>query len=112
MTVKRDSFGRLPDGREVFRYLLRNGRGTEASFLDYGAIWHGMRVRDREGEFRDILLGVGGAEHLPENPGHMGEIIGRNANRVGGAGFSLNGIQYSLGRNAGGDFNLHSGPDY
>ena len=38
--------------------------------------------------------------------------MGRNANRIGGAKFTLNGVTYELAKNSAEVNNLHSGPDY
>ena len=42
--------------------------------------------------------------------GHLGASVGRNANRIGNAKFTLNGKKYQLGVNHFKN-NLHSGPD-
>ena len=72
MAVRVSVLGSLPDGREVHKYTLVNGRGSEAAFTDLGAIWTNMRVRDRDGVFRDVVLGCDKPEALLRNPGHMG----------------------------------------
>ena len=112
MSVRESVLGTLKDGREVKRYTITNQHGTEASFTNLGAIWLTMLVRDKDGKMRDVVLGVDQAELLLENPGHMGEPVGRNANRIGQAGFDLNGKHYALAVNDNGANNLHSGPDY
>ena len=112
MAVKESVLGTLQDGREVKRYTLTNQNGTEASFTNLGAIWLTMCVKDRNGKLRDVVLGVDRPALLLKNPGHMGEPVGRNANRIGQAGFELNGQQYSLTANDKGVNSLHSGPDY
>lgn len=58
-----------------------------------------------------MLLGYDDAEGYLVNGPHFGSIVGRIANRTGGASFTLNGTSYVLGKNKG-ENNLHSGPDY
>ena len=70
-----------------------------------------MMVPDRNGELADVLLGYDDAEGYLVNGPHFGSIVGRIANRTGGASFTLNGTSYVLGKNKG-ENNLHSGPDY
>ncbi len=111
MSYTKTVFGKMDDGSEVYRYTLKNGSGATASFTDMGAVWLTMEVPDRDGRMADVVLGVDTVEALRVNPGHMGEIVGRNANRIGGAQFTLNGVTYRLSRNNGSS-NLHSGPDY
>ena len=35
--IRKEAFGKLSDGTEVFLYTLRNTKGTEASITTYGA---------------------------------------------------------------------------
>lgn len=112
MAVQVSEIGLLKDGRKVRRYTLTNANGTKASFTDLGAIWLTMEVKDKNGVVRDVILGNDDPETLYRNPGHMGEAVGRNANRIAKASFTLNGKEYPLTVNDGGENNLHSGTDY
>ena len=71
-----------------------------------------MVVPDRDGKMADVVLGYDTVQGILTGPGHPGEPVGRNANRIGGAKFTLNGVAYELEKNSGGKHNLHSGPDY
>ncbi|MFR3285637.1 MAG: hypothetical protein ACLTR6_16195 [Clostridium fessum] len=88
--VEKTIFGTMEDGREVSRYTLTNQNGVSASFLDLGAIWSTMLVPDRNGEMADVLLGHETVADCLVSDGHLGEAVGRNANRIGGAAFTLN----------------------
>lgn len=112
MAWKKTSFGRLLTGEEVFIYILTNAGGMSASFSSLGGTWLKMEVPDRDGDFDDILLSYGSLVQCLKNPGHMGEIIGRCANRIGGASLEINGNTYPLAVNSGGKNNIHSGPDF
>ena len=109
--VEKTIFGTMEDGREVIRYTLTNQNGVSASFLDLGAIWSTMLVPDRNGEMADVLLGHETVADCLISDGHLGEAVGRNANRIGGAQFELNGKTYHLTGNDNGN-NLHSGMDF
>ena len=109
--VEKTIFGTMEDGREVSRYTLTNQNGVSASFLDLGAIWSTMLVPDRNGEMADVLLGHETVADCLVSDGHLGEAVGRNANRIGGAQFELNGKTYHLTGNDNGN-NLHSGMDF
>lgn len=111
MAVKKEAFGAMPDGRKITLYTITNENGVSASFTDLGAIWVRMIVPDKNGEMGDVLLGYDGGEAYLVNGPHLGSVVGRIANRTGGAGFLLNGKTYALGKNDGNN-NLHSGPDY
>ena len=109
--VEKTIFGTMEDGREVSRYILTNQNGVSASFLDLGAIWSTMLVPDRNGEMADVLLGHETVADCLVSDGHLGEAVGRNANRIGGAVFTLNDKKYELTANDGPN-NLHSGMDF
>ena len=49
MGCAKTEFGRLEDGRMVYRYTLTNEQGASASFTDLGGIWLTMVVPDRDG---------------------------------------------------------------
>lgn len=112
MAVRVSLLGQLKDGSEVHRYSLINKNGTEASFVDLGAIWTNFRFKDKQGQERDLVLSCDELPALLKNPGHMGAVVGRNANRIGGAGFTLSGVSYSLAANDKEKNNLHSGPNF
>lgn len=108
---KKEHFGVTPDGEQVDRYTLTNKNGVSASFLSLGGIWNSMITPDKRGAMADVVLGYDSVEACLKNGGHLGEIVGRNANRIGGAKFTLNGKEYQLCANNGPN-NLHSGPDF
>lgn len=112
MAWKKEVFGTLPDGSTAERYTLTSDGGAKAVFTNLGAIWLEMLVPDRDGNLADVVLGYDTVEKCMSYPGHMGEPVGRNANRIGGASFQLNGVTYQLEVNSGDKNNLHSGPNY
>ncbi|MBS5956849.1 MAG: galactose mutarotase [Clostridiales bacterium] len=110
MAYKKELWGNMPDGKEVYLYTLENGNGVSASFTDLGAVWVSMLVPDREGNKKDVVLGYDTVAQYLENPPHFGAPIGRNANRIANAAFEINGKEYQLEANNGVN-NLHSGSD-
>src|SRR6516225_9402229 len=50
-------FGTLADGRKVTVYTLTNAAGAEARIINYGAIVVSLKVPDRTGNLRDVVLG-------------------------------------------------------
>jgi len=46
-TIKKESFGKLSDGREALVYTLRNNKGNELKVTDYGARVVSLRFRDK-----------------------------------------------------------------
>ena len=111
MGYTKTTFDHTADGTEVYRYTLTNEQGVSASFTNFGAIWLTMSVPDKNGQFDDVILGYDSVDSIQTQPGHPGEPVGRNANRIGGAKFTLNGVTYELAKNSAEVNNLHSGPD-
>ena len=108
--MKKQSFGLLPGGQEASLYTISCGRLT-AAVSDFGGTLVSLFVPDPMGNLADIVLGYDqAADYLPGCT-CLGATVGRYANRVGGAAFSLNGKKYILSRNDG-ENNLHSGPDF
>ncbi len=110
MGMTKQQFGTMPDGEVVYLYTLTNENGIEASFTDLGGTWVSMKVPDREGKLADVVQGYDCVQDYLGNNTHFGAIVGRNANRIGNAEFSLDGKIYRLAENDGVN-NLHSGPD-
>ena len=57
MAVQSRSFGKTENGIEVTVFSITNGNGTECSFIDLGAAWVTMKVKDRDGKFADVVIG-------------------------------------------------------
>ena len=110
--MKIETLGHFVDGREVHLYTMKNKNGVQASFTDLGGVWLSLLFPNRSGKPLDLLLSVGDWQDIMENPGHMGEIVGRNSNRIAGGKFQINGKEYRLFLNDGQTSNCHSGPDY
>lgn len=103
------TFGSLPTGEEVTIYTLRRGNLT-ARVTDLGATLVSVWVPDRSGKTADVVLGYDDVQGYLQGDAFLGATVGRNANRIAGASFSLNGQTVKLSANENGN-NLHSGPD-
>jgi aldose 1-epimerase len=102
------SFGTMPDGRPVMQYLLRNRAGSEATVLSLGATLQSLRVQDRAGHPIDVVLGYDSLAEYLDGRSYFGATIGRYANRIAHAEFSLDGKTYHLPANNG-ENTLHGG---
>ncbi len=103
-------FGNDKNGKTVQIYTLTNKIGVEARITNYGATLVSLKVPDRSGNLEDIVLGfdsVDGYTQTPPPP-YFGATIGRYANRIGGAKFTLDGKEYMLDKNDGMN-SLHGG---
>ncbi len=110
MKLTRETFGVTASGQEVERFLMAAENGMSASFLTLGAIWETMKVPGRDGQTADVILGFDDLPSYETNIPHFGSPIGRNANRIGGASFPLNGKVIPLADTGAGN-NIHSGPN-
>ena len=50
MDIEKELFGRLPGGKEVHRYTLKNDKGMEVDVITYGAIISAIRVPGKNHE--------------------------------------------------------------
>ena len=108
MAIEKNSFGKMPDGTEVYKYTLTNKNGVSASFITLGGVWVSMVVPDKDGIMADVVLGYDDLDSYRRNPAHFGAPIGRNANRIGGAVITIDGKDYKLEANNGPN-HLHGG---
>ena len=102
-------FGTLCDDRTVRLYTLKND-AIELSVTDYGSTLVRLLVPDKNGKPTDVVLGYDDLAGYVADDTCFGNNVGRSANRIGGASFTLNGTEYKLAANDG-ENNLHSGPD-
>lgn len=105
------TFGILPDGSEASLYTISSG-DLQAVISDYGATVVRLYVPDTKGNLADVVLGFEDPNEYTESGTFFGSIVGRNANRVKNAAFTLNGREYKMLPNDNIHNNLHSGPDY
>ncbi|MFI7894482.1 aldose epimerase family protein [Streptomyces sp. CACIS-1.16CA] len=106
--VQAEDFGALADGTPVRRWTLERD-GVRVRILTYGAIVQSVEAPGRDGSRAPVALGlpdVGGYEEFP-GP-YFGAVVGRYANRIGGASFELDGRTHRLTANEGGT-HLHGG---
>ena len=106
MSVTKEYFGRLADGREVSLFTIDAGR-LRAKVTDLGAVLVSLTTPDRDGVKKDIVLGYDDVEHYLVNGSCFGATVGPCANRIAGASFVIDGRQYDLPVNDG-ENNLHS----
>lgn len=107
MPVSKKEFGILADGVEVGLYLLQAG-DFSVTISDYGATLLSILIPDGRGAKVDILLGRASLEGLATNGPFFGSTVGRYANRISRARFSLDGKEYQLEANDGPN-HLHGG---
>ena len=103
----RRPFGTMPDGTQVEEITLRSG-GLTAGILTYGGAVRTLTVPGRSGAAVDVALGFDSLEDYRRQDKYLGALVGRVANRIGGARFSLGGREYPLAANNG-ENHIHGG---
>lgn len=101
MNVTSRPFGRTKDGVPVTCYTLENSSGMRVEVLDWGCVIRSIVVPDRNGVPTDVVLGYDGLEGYESGSCFYGAFVGRYANRIKGAAFTLNGQTYQLEKNDG-----------
>ncbi len=108
MSIVKGSFGTLPDGRAVDTYTLENKNGMSVCVTPFGCRILTLMTKDKNGKLGDMVLGHSTLEEYARGSFH-GTFVGRYANRIKGAKFTLNGKTYELTKNNG-ENSLHGGP--
>jgi aldose 1-epimerase len=101
-------FGKAPDGRTVELFTLANSHGMEARIMTWGAAVVSLKVPDAQGHLGDVVLGFDDLDGYLKHDFFSGKVVGRYANRIGQARFTLDGKEYKLATNNGRN-SLHGG---
>ena len=105
--MRKETFGVTKDGKTASLYTLENRKGMKAVVTDFGAILVRLIVPDHAGKCADVVMGYDTLEEYFDNDSFFGAVIAPNANRIAGARFSIDGVEYQLDVNDGPN-NLHS----
>lgn len=97
--IEAQPFGSLPDGRAVTLYTLKGPRGFAVEVMNYGATIVSIQTPDRTDKLGDVALGFATLKDYLEKSPYFGCIVGRVANRIANARFTLNGKTYVLAAN-------------
>jgi aldose 1-epimerase len=106
MKISKKTFGILSSGKKVHLYTLKAG-DLSLSLSTLGATWTSLILPSMDKGKDDILLGFSSFDGYVNNR-YFGVTVGRFANRIGGAAFSLEEEAYSLYINNG-EHSLHGG---
>jgi aldose 1-epimerase len=108
MPVTRAPYGTSQEGAAVEEFTLANRGGASVKFLSYGGVITEINVPDRNGRLGNVTLGFRALADYEAKSPYFGALVGRFANRIGGARFSLDGREYKLSANEKGNM-LHGG---
>jgi aldose 1-epimerase len=89
-------FGALKDGREARLFTVVCANGFSVSISNFGATLTSVIMPDHTGKKVEIIAGFPTlAGYLASHP-YFGATVGRFANRIAGAKFTINNIEYPL----------------
>ena len=99
------------NGQPTALYTLTNANGMEVCITNFGGRIVSIMAPAKDGSFKDVVLGFDKvSDYFPENnSSDFGAAIGRYANRIAGASFELDGVEYKLPANDS-EHCLHGGP--
>lgn len=93
----------------IFQYTLTNKNGMVVKILNYGGTVTNIITPDKNGKMGNVILGYDSLSGYRQtgNP-FFGCLVGRYANRIANAKFTLDGKEYTLAKNDGPN-TLHGG---
>ncbi|XP_052189765.1 uncharacterized protein LOC127799609 [Diospyros lotus] len=80
---------------EVGIYELKKG-DVSVKLTNWGASIISLFLPDKHGKLADVVLGYDSVQEYMNDTAYFGATVGRVANRIGGAQFTLNGTRYKL----------------
>ncbi|MDP4240229.1 MAG: aldose epimerase family protein [Bacteroidota bacterium] len=107
MKIEQQTFGFIQE-KEVCLFTLSHDSGATIKLSNYGATWVSAMFPDKHGEFADVVLGYNNLEGYLTDTNYIGSTVGRFANRINQARFTLGKQLYYLDKNDGENTN-HGG---
>lgn len=97
------------DGKPVHLFTLKNKAGMEVCITNFGGRIVSIMAPDKNGDFKDVVLGFDSIADYQNIPSDFGALIGRYANRIGLGKITIDGNTIQLPTNNYGHC-LHGGP--
>jgi len=96
------------EGQDVFHYILDNGT-MQVEMTNYGGIISRIITPDKDGKLENVVLALDNIpDYFTKNGPYLGAAVGRYANRIGTASFTLEGETFEITKNNG-ENTLHGG---
>lgn len=89
-------YGEDSKGKGVNYYKIENANGASVTLNQLGASIVSIRVPDKNGELRDVVLGYQGLEGYEYDGAYFGATVGRCCGRIRNGKFTLNNKEYHL----------------
>jgi aldose 1-epimerase len=107
MSISQVTIGSI-DSKKVYLFTINHPSGAQIQLTNYGATWTSAMIPDNRGVLADVLLGYNDLNGYLSDTNYMGSTVGRFANRINRACFTINHITYFLDKNDGDNTN-HGG---
>lgn len=104
-----NNFKEVVNGKQTNLYVMKNKNGMEVCITNFGGRIVSIMAPDKDGKFRDVVLGFDKVSDYVNIPSDFGAAIGRYANRINKGRFKLDGKTIQLPVNNFGHC-LHGGP--
>ncbi len=98
-SISKDLYGKTDKGESIYVFTLKNSKNISVKILSYGGIIKEINTPDKNGEFKNIVLGYDNLEFYKNDKSYLGSIIGRFANRIENGIFKIDEITYNLTKN-------------
>ena len=108
VTVTAETVAELEDGTKVEQFTMTNSNGLQVSVINYGATITQVQTPDGDGNMENVTLHFDDMDEYLKGHPLFGSIVGRYANRIANASFSIDGQTYALTPNAGKN-HIHGG---
>ncbi|MDD6552560.1 MAG: galactose mutarotase [Prevotellaceae bacterium] len=107
--LKREDFQTTVEGKKTDLYILKNKKGHEVAFTNFGGALVAIMVPDKDGNFGNVVMGHDNINDVINSPEpYLSRLIGRYGNRIAKGTFTLHGKEYHLATNDGPN-HLHGG---
>ena len=100
LTLRKKVYGTMPDGATVELYTLANANGIETCVMTLGATLTTVKTPDRTGTSAIITLHKDSFDGYANGHPLFGSVVGRFANRIRNARFTIDGVEHRLVANA------------
>jgi aldose 1-epimerase len=97
--IAKTPFGTMSDGTQVDLFTMTTPKGVSAAITNYGGIVVSLKTPDKAGKYGDIVLGFEDLKGYLQDEPYFGALVGRYANRIAKAKFTLDGKEYKLAAN-------------
>ncbi|MBQ8782404.1 MAG: galactose mutarotase [Clostridia bacterium] len=112
MKIEKSLFGTTPNGKDVDKYSITNDNGMTLELITYGATIQSVLIPCADGKIRDVAVGFDSLDGHINHSDYEGNTVGRYANRLHNAQFSVGGQKYVVSANEKGKTCLHGGGEF